>query len=422
MSDQDRRIRQVRLANGLRVLTRQHLGPGAVGVAVNYRAGFRGEPESRSGMAHLFEHLMFQGSADIGEEGHFGYVQRLGGSVSGNTFTDVSDFHQVVPAGGEPRVLEMEADRMRNLILDQGRLDIQRKVVLEEINLKVEGVPYGGFPWTVLPSAAFASWRNGHNGYGDPEELQAVSVDECRAFYDEMYAPGNATVAVCGDIDPDSTLELAAKVFGELEDRGTPRHESLIEPAADEPRTVVRHDRLAPRPALAIGLPLPDPRDIDAYAACVVLSVALTGNGNTWLRRALGALGADAASVCGLFGPWFAADPDTFVFVAHHEPGDRAEAEALFDQGLENLADGDPAEILAARAQAYTALVGQQDSALAGARAMARSALLWDDPDLVDRAIRHTATVSADLVRDTARRFRHTRGRGYAELIPGGRS
>lgn len=392
-------------------------------MAVNFRAGFRGEPEGRSGLAHLFEHLMFQGSGKVAPGGHFAAVQALGGTVSGNTFTDVADYHQVVPAGYEGRVLKMEADRMENLILDQGRLDVQRRVVLEEINLRVEGAPYGGFPWTSLPSAVYTTWSNRHNGYGEPVELEAVSLDECRDFYTAMYAPGNAVVAVCGDLDPDRALDQAAETFAPLGDRGRPRLPRLTELPADSTdtraRTVRRRDALAPRPALAIGVPLPDAADGEAYAACVVASVCLTGNSWTWLRQAIEARNGQCASVCGLFGPWLAAEPDTFVFVAHHDDGDRETVERLLDEALERLAESSAEEIAPGRAQAYSALTGQQDSVLGVARALSRSALLWDRPDLVSAGVAATATVDDDDVRRAARTLRETRCRGYVELTAG---
>ncbi|MBP0458695.1 M16 family metallopeptidase [Streptomyces montanisoli] len=422
MTASDERLRHAALPNGLRIVARRLPGRGAVGVAVNYRAGFRGEPEGRSGMAHLFEHLMFQGSAGFGAGGHFGYVQRLGGTVSGNTFTDISDFHQVVPAGNERRVLEMEADRMQHLILDQERLDVQRRVVLEEINLKVRGAPYGGFPWTVLPRAVYSGWHNAHNGYGDEADLMEITVQECRDFYASAYAPGNAVVAVAGDVDPGRLVDEAVEVFGGLDDRGTPKPPPLDETPGTSPRTHHHRDALAPRPALAIGRPLPAPSDIDRYAAFVVASMWLTGNDHSPLRRALDARGVPCASVCGLFGPWLAAEPDTFTFVAHHDPGGRNAVVDLFDEACERLAATGDDGIGPARRQAHVSLLAQQDSVLGETRALARSELLFGDPGLVRRAMLATATVPATHVHAAARELADHRGRGYAELTTEGQA
>ncbi|MGQ4515051.1 insulinase family protein [Streptomyces sp. DW26H14] len=416
MTATDDTIRHTVLSNGLRIVAQRLPCRGAVGVAVNYRAGFRGEPEGRSGMAHLFEHLMFQGTATVGNGGHFGYVQRLGGTVSGNTFTDISDFHQLVPAGRELRVLEMEADRMQHLILDQDRLDVQRRVVLEEINLKVTGSPYGGFPWTVLPRAVYSAWHNAHNGYGDRADLMEITVEECRDFYTAMYAPGNAVVAVAGDVDPDRILREAAEIFGVLDDRGSPKHPPLAEAAGAAPRTHRHRDALAPRPALALGHPLPDPSDIDGYAGFVVASMWLTGNDRTFLRQALDNRGIPCASVCGLFGPWLAADPDTFTFVAHHDPGDRDNVVGLFDDACDRLASTEGDRLEPVRRQTCAALLVQQDSALNEARALARSTLLFNDPGLIHRSMLATGTVPAEHVRSAARKLRDHRGRGYVEL------
>uniref|UniRef100_A0AAU2VR16 Insulinase family protein n=1 Tax=Streptomyces sp. NBC_00008 TaxID=2903610 RepID=A0AAU2VR16_9ACTN len=413
-------IRHTMLSNGLRIVAQRRPGKGAVGVAVNYRAGFRGEPEGRSGMAHLFEHLMFQGSDTVASGGQFGYVQRLGGTVSGNTFTDISDFHQLVPAGSERRILQMEADRMQNLILDQDRLDVQRRVVLEEINLKVKGSPYGGFPWTVLPQAVYSTWNNAHNGYGDEADLMKITVQECREFYARMYAPGNAVVAVAGDIAPDLVIEDAAEIFGGLEDRGSPKPPLLGEAPGLSPRTHHHRDVLASRPALALGRPLPAPTNINEYAGFVVASMWLTGNDHSWLRQSLDCRGIPCASVCGLFGPWLAADPDTFAFVAHHDPGDRETVIGLFDEACGRLAGADSDQIDPARRQTYVSLLAQQDSPLNEARALARSALLFHQPDLIRQAMLATATVPAAHVHAAARQLMDHRGRGYAELTTAG--
>ncbi|MFJ9543428.1 M16 family metallopeptidase [Streptomyces sp. NPDC101225] len=420
MTATDDTIRHAALSNGLRIVAQRLPGQGAVGVAVNYRAGFRGEPEGRAGMAHLFEHLMFQGSTTVGAGGHFGYVQRLGGTVSGNTFTDVSDFHQLVPAGCERRVLEMEADRMQNLIIDQNRLDVQRRVVLEEINLKVKGSPYGGFPWTVLPQAVYSDWRNAHNGYGDEADLTEITVQECRDFYASAYAPGNAVVAVAGDIDPDRVVQDAAEIFGVLDDRGSPKPPPLAEDADSPARTRHHRDVLAPRPALALGRPLPAPSEIDAYAGFVVASMWLTGNDRSPLRRTLDSRGIPCASVCGLFGPWLAVAPDTFTFVAHHDPGQGDAVVEAFDEACGRLAATGSEAIDPARSQTYVTLLAQQDSALNEARALARSALLFDDPGLIRRAMLATATVPAAQVHSAARQLMSHQGRGYAELTTAG--
>ncbi|MGN5381192.1 insulinase family protein [Streptomyces lasalocidi] len=222
------------------------------------------------------------------------------------------------------------------------------------------------------------------------------------------------------DIDPDGIVQDAAEIFGVLDDRGSPELPPLEEAPESSSRTHHHREVLAPRPALALGRPLPAPSEIDSYAGFVVASMWLTGNGRSWLRQALDSRGIPCASVCGLFGPWLASDPDTFTFVAHHDPGQRDTVVQMFDEACSRLAVTDSAQIDPARSQTYVSLLAQQDSALNEARALARSTLLFGDPCLIRQAMLATATVPAAHVHYAAEQLLDHRGRGYAELIPAG--
>jgi len=156
-------VHRIVLGNGLRVLFAPDQGAGVVGVAVHYDVGFRSEPEGRTGFAHLFEHLMFQGSESLAKLEHFRLVQSSGGVFNGSTHTDYTDYFEVVPAGALERALFLEADRMRAPTITAENLANQVDVVSEEIRLNVLNRPYGGFPWVQLPAVLFSSFANAHN-------------------------------------------------------------------------------------------------------------------------------------------------------------------------------------------------------------------------------------------------------------------
>ena len=174
---------------------------GVVGVAVHYDVGFRSEPEGRTGFAHLFEHLMFQGSESLPKLEHFRLVQSSGGIFNGSTHTDYTDYFEVLPAAALERGLFLEADRMRAPRITAENLANQVDVVSEEIRLNVLNRPYGGFPWIDLPPVLFETFANAHNGYGDFVDLNAATVADCADFFERYYTPANAVLTVCGDFD-----------------------------------------------------------------------------------------------------------------------------------------------------------------------------------------------------------------------------
>ena len=204
-------LHRATLANGLRVLVVPDPATPVVGVAVHVDVGFRSEPEGRTGFAHLFEHLMFQGSESLEKLAHFRHVQSSGGVFNGSTHQDYTDYFEVLPAAALERALFLEADRLRAPTLTDQNLRNQIDVVKEEIRLNVLNRPYGGFPWILLPPVLYATFPNAHNGYGDFSELEQASLDDAAAFFDTYYAPGNAQVTVAGYLDVDEALSLVEK-------------------------------------------------------------------------------------------------------------------------------------------------------------------------------------------------------------------
>ncbi|MEU4086540.1 M16 family metallopeptidase [Streptomyces aureus] len=405
-------LRRFTLPNGLRVVLYPMSGVPAVGVGVHYDVGFRSEPEGRSGFAHLFEHLMFQGSESVARTEHFGLVQAAGGTANGSTHQDYTDFHQVVPSAALERVLFLEADRMRAPKLTEENLRTQVNVVKEEIRLNVMNKPYGGFPWTVLPGLLFGTYPNAHNGYGDFSDLEQATVEECAAFFDRYYAPGNAVLTVAGDIDPDRAAELVHRHFHDVPARRPPAPVDLGEPAPGRELRGDHTDPHAPMPATAVGYRMPDPNgDLDAYLAHMVLCVVLTGAGeSSRLRRRMvhGAtpLVTDVSTGCGLFGALEARDPETFLCVATH-PRTTSTDRLLdvLDQELATLAAQGPTEEELARATALSS-VGMHrkyDSLLARTRALGAQEVLFGKAELVDELPGRLAHVSAsDLARAAA--------------------
>ena len=154
-----------------------------------YNIGFRIEPKDRTGFAHLFEHMMFQGSQNLGKMEFIRLVESNGGLLNGSTRFDFTNYFQVVPSHVLETVLWAEADRMRGLAIDADNLKNQQEVVKNEVKVNVLNQPYGGFPWIDLPMAANENWYNAHNFYGDLEDLDAATLEDVRSFFKTFYAP-----------------------------------------------------------------------------------------------------------------------------------------------------------------------------------------------------------------------------------------
>jgi predicted Zn-dependent peptidase len=269
-------IERATLPNGLRVVFAPDHSSPAVFIAVYYDVGFRSEPEGRTGFAHLFEHLMFQGSATLEKGMHDALVTGNGGVLNGSTHNDFTNYFELMPSNALELALFLEADRMRAVRLTPENLQNQVDVVKEEIRVNVKNQPYGGFPWLYLPMALFTTFPNAHDAYGDFADLEAATLEDAASFFDRYYAPANAVLSVAGDVDPDQFVPIIERLFGDIPERPAPPTVDASEPVPDTERRSVRGDPRAPQPAVAIGYRVPDPMSaFDDYCAAVLLSSML---------------------------------------------------------------------------------------------------------------------------------------------------
>ncbi len=315
-------VERATLGNGLRVVVSPDSSSPVVAVAVYYDVGIRSEPEGRTGFAHLFEHLMFQGSASLGKTEHFTLVQGAGGTLNGSTHLDYTNYYEMLPSNATELAMFLEADRMRSVALTQDNLENQVAVVQNEIRVNVMNRPYGGFPWITLPPVMFETFPNAHNGYGDFVDLESATLQDAQQFFDRYYAPGNAVLTVAGDVDAAEVLRLAEQHFGDIPARAVPERPSFDEPAPAGERRDVVHDRIAPTPAVALGWRVPDPADLDAYLPYVVLAEVLTDGDAARLNERLVLRDRMVTSVGGYLGvmgdPLDARDPTPLIVEVHH--------------------------------------------------------------------------------------------------------
>ena len=275
-----------KLSNGLRVVISENHSAPVVVVELMYRIGFRIEPKGRTGFAHLFEHLMFQGSEHVAKFEHVKIVNENGGTLNGSTRFDHTNYFEVMPSNALELAMWLEADRMRSLKITPETLKNQQDVVSEEVRVNVLNQPYGAFEWLGLPQKANTNWYNAHNFYGDLAELEAANLDDVKKFYDTYYAPNNAVLVVSGDTTTDEVMKLAEKHFGAIPQRPLPPRPDIKEPAQTEEKSFTESDKLARTPAVAFGYHLPDRMTKDFFALSL-LDPLLVGDESAKLYQAL---------------------------------------------------------------------------------------------------------------------------------------
>jgi len=416
-----------KLDNGLRVLVAPDRSAPVVGIAVLYDVGFRSEPEGRTGFAHLFEHLMFQGSVNLEKMEHFRYVESSGGTFNGSTHFDYTNYFEALPANALERGLFLEADRMRGPRITEENLANQLDVVKNEIRVNVLNAPYGGFPWIYLPAVLFDTFANSHNGYGGFEDLESATTDDAKDFFKRYYAPSNAVLAIGGDVDVDETLALVEKHFGAIKKRSAPRRPNFGEPPLSAERRATHEDPHAPLPAVALGYRVPDPvGQLDGVLAATLLTEVLTDGDASRLQRRLvqqDHLVTDVSAYIGEFGdPFDERDPTALTISAHYpDAGSLDKILRAVDEELGRIAeDGlDRGELDRVRTRLVSVSLRELDAVMSRTLEFAKFELLHGRAELITELPARLAALTDDDVRAAAAALQPDR-RAVLELIAGG--
>jgi len=395
-----------RLDNGLRlVLSEDHLTPVAA-VCLWYDVGSRYEVKGRTGLAHLFEHLMFQGSAQVQGNGHFELVQGAGGSLNGTTSFESTEYYETMPAHQLELALWLEADRMGSLLaaLDEESLENQRDVVKNERRQHYDNVPYG----TAFERMTALVYPEGHPYHHTPigsmADLDAVTLDDARAFFRANYAPNNAVLAVVGDIDPEQTRRWVEKYFGSIpsyDGKVPPRDGTLPDIIGTELRAEIREEVPARALMAAYRLPPDGTRECDA----VELALTVLGDGmssrlyNRLVRR-------DRTAIAAGFGLLRLAGAPSVGWLDVKASGDAGipQIEAAVDEELARLGAEAPTAREMERAQALLEREWLDRLGTVASRAdeLCRYAVLFGDPQLAFTAVNRILDVTAEEVRAVA--------------------
>lgn len=331
-----------KLDNGLTVVVSEDRSAPVVGVSVVYHVGMRLEPRNRTGFAHLFEHLMFEGSPNAKEGVFDRVITGGGGNNNGSTRPDFTNYIETAPVSALEPILWLEADRMKTLDFNPATLKNQQDVVKEEIRNNVKNKPYGGFMWIDINQQAFQKWENNHDGYGSFEDLESASLDDVRAFHRDYYGPNNAVIAIAGDVTPAQGFALAQKYFGSIPARTTPKAPDFAEGLNTQEKRITQSDALAQVPAIAAGWKMP-PRGSADQAPMAVLGTLLAGGDASRLYLGLvkgRELALNVDSLYGLTDPWQYNGPTLFTVFALYKPTTNADAVlGAIDQEIAKVAN-----------------------------------------------------------------------------------
>ncbi len=415
------------LPNGLKVVLSRDTTAPTVVVAVYYEIGFRVEPRDRTGFAHLFEHMMFQGSANLGKMEFIRLVQRNGGVLNGSTRFDFTNYFEVLPAHKLETALWAEADRMRGLDITQENLANQQGVVMNEVKVNVLNQPYGGFPWLDLPQYANTNWHNAHNFYGDLEDLQAATLADVQAFFKTYYTPANAVLVVVGDFEESKAKAMIEKYFAGITGPKPAPLPDITEPKQVEQKRASRKDPLARKPALGFAYHMPARNTPEYYAMGLIDQLLLQGE-DSLLFQELVKRKAYTGSVDGginLLGNMFNYNgPMLWIGSLIHEPSNTTdEILATMDATIARLQDApiDAAMLDRALVKLRSSLYNDltQLNGFGSADMLASFALFDDDPSRINSLEAEFRKVTPALIQKTAQQFLRPTNRTVLVIEPG---
>ena len=410
-------FKEFRLNNGLRViLAADHSAP-TYSICVTYNVGSRDERPGRTGFAHLFEHMLFQGSENVGKGEHFILVQNNGGSANGTTNADRTNYFETLPANQLELGIFLEADRMRALNITQANLDNQRQTVQEERRQRIDNAPYGRTHEAVI-ATAYANFAYQHSVIGSMEDLNAATVQDAADFFRIYYAPNNAVLSLVGDFQMDVALSLIKKYFESIPVQSAPPVPDVAESEQKIERRKIIEDAFAQAPRLDIVYKIPPGNTPDWYALSV-LGQVLSGGVSSRLYQKLIKDKEVALNVSA--GPDERRGPSLFWFSITARPGtDLAALEKLVYEDIERLQNEEIAdwELSKVQMQLRRQRAQQRYSTRARANAFGHYAVYYNDPQLINSVQQKYSQVSKSDLQRVARTYLKETQRTVVTTMP----
>jgi predicted Zn-dependent peptidase len=406
-----------RLKNGLRVIIAEDHHAPVYSIAVSYNVGSRNERRGRTGFAHLFEHMMFKGSENVGPGEHFMLIFNNGGNMNGTTNKDRTLYFESLPTNQLDLGLYLEADRMRSLVINKENLDNQRNAVQEERRLAVDNNPYG-HTYEAIDSLAYDNFSYQHSVIGSMADLSAASVEDVQAFFRTYYAPNNAVIAIVGDVKTADCLAKVKKYFESIPREPDPDAVDMTEKPRTAERRLSLEDPLARLTRVDISYNVPPSADADD-AALQVLATVLGSGRSSRLYEAVVHQGQLASST--FAGKQETRGPGLFQVSATLNPGKTAaDVEKVIYAEIEKVKAAPPAdwEVEKARASAKRGVVAQLQSSLQRAAVMSQDALFYNEPGRINTRVSRFAAVTPADVQRVAKKYLVAENRSVIVTTP----
>lgn len=397
-------LRDTRLDNGLRViLVPDHSAP-VYAINLSYNVGSRNELPGHTGFAHLFEHMMFQGSANVGKGEHFILVLNNGGNMNGTTSEDRTIYFEELPINQLDLGLYLEADRMRSLNVTQANLDNQRNAVEEERRQSIDNQPYGRAELD-LDSLSYDNFAYKHPTIGSMADLEAASVADVAGFFHIYYAPNNAVVTLVGDFNPDEVMVKVRKYFGSVPSQSAPPEVDLREEPHYGERRESISDPLARLPRLDIAYHVPPGNTTDNYVM-QELSIALAQGQSSRFYQHLVKEKQLASNVSiftdsriGTSQMYISATPRAGVSLTDLEKGVDDELSAVVKGGIT------PDELAKAKTQLLRRFIDRRRTVLGTAQLIGEYAVKFNEPELINTILEKESAVTLEQVNRAARAY-----------------
>jgi predicted Zn-dependent peptidase len=410
-------IQQFTLSNGLRVILSPDRSIPVVSVAVYYDVGSRNEIEGRTGFAHLFEHMMFQGSENVPKAAHFQYVFNAGGTMNGTTSTERTNYFETLPSNHLPLALWLESDRMRSLRVTQENLDNQRNAVQEEKRLRYDNQPYVN-AFLRINELIFKNPANAHSTIGSMEDLDAATIDDVRGFFRVYYAPNNAVLTIVGDFDEAEARGLVEKYFSSIPNQPAPPPVDVSEPEEVAVNTETFIDKLAPTPAFVLGWKIPIRRSPEFYALSLAGNLLFEGDSSRLYQKLVK---GDESVVSIQGGIDERRGPSALYIFALPKPGQEVITirEQIFDE-IKKLASEGPteSEMEKLRNSLSNDAVRGRQSTMYRAQRIAEFALYDNDPGLVDSELGEYLAITSQQIKEAVGSFLDVTNHVTLDIIP----
>jgi zinc protease len=418
-------IEKYQLKNGLRVVLSKDNAVPVVTVYMIYDVGSRSEEKGRTGFAHLFEHMMFEGSKNAPKGTHFATVESNGGTLNGSTHPDFTDYYEVLPSNKLATALWLESDRMRSLSITDENLKNQKEAVKQERRLSFDNQPYATAIVDVWPTVMYRNWQSSHSLIGSFEDLNAASVEDVSKFFKTYYAPDNAALVIVGDIQIPEAKKLIETYFGDIPSQPQPKHPDMTEPAEFQAVTKQYKDPLARVPGVVIGYPGPKRRSPDYYALNMIDAI-LTAGDSSRIRQDLVKGKQSVIQYEANLGWPFAStldfrDPEPYAMFILYNPN--FTAQQVVDQVQEEIAKLqnaplDPKELNRVKTQLRAIAIKNLQSSLNRARNLAQYTVTDGNPELINTELDATLAVTPAQIQAAAKKYLTPAKRSILEIVP----